>query len=103
MAPKRSTAKVKASGAAGDGAEVQEWKSSKCTNSYLLNLIESYLLQPRSMIHWRGSEGESFPREEGNEFVVFLPYVLRGLSFPVFDFFRGLLHHWGGPSASLDP
>ena len=95
MAPKRSTAKVKASGAAGDGAEVQEWKSSECTDSHLLNLVESHLLQPRSMIHWRGSEGESFSREEGNKSIVFLPYVLRGLGFPVSDFFRGLLFHWG--------
>ena len=55
------------------------------------------------MIHWRGSEGESFPREEGNEFVVFLPYVLRGLSFLVFDFFRGLLHHWGVQVHHLTP
>ena len=37
----------------------------------------------------------SFPREEANESVVFLPYVLRGLGFPISDFFRGLLHHWG--------
>ena len=86
-----------------DGAEVLEWKSSKCTDSHLLSLVESHLLQPRSVIHWRGSEGDSFPREEGNESVVFLPYILRGLGFPVSDFFRGLLHHWGGPSASLDP
>ena len=63
MAPKKSAAKGKASGAAGDGAEVQEWKSSKCTNSHLLNLVESHLLQPQNVIHWRCSDGESFPHE----------------------------------------
>ena len=71
-------------------AEVHGWKSSKCTDSHLLDLVRKHLLQPRSVIHWRGSTGESFPHEEGNESVVFLPYVLRGLSFPVSDFFRGL-------------
>ena len=93
MAPKRSAAKGKASGVAGDGAEVQEWKSSKCTDSHHLNLVESHLLQPRNVIHWRGSVGELFPCEEGNESVIFLPYFLRGLGFPVSNFFRGLLHY----------
>ena len=96
MVPKRSAAKGKASGAAGDGAEVQEWKSSKCTDSHLLNLVESHLLLPQNVIHWRHSDGESFPHQGGNESVIFLPHVLWGLSFPVSDFFRDLLHHWGG-------
>ena len=46
MAPKRSAAKGKMDEAAGDGAEVQKWKSSKCTDSHLLNLVEGHLLQP---------------------------------------------------------
>jgi hypothetical protein len=33
----------------------------------------------------------------------FLPYVLRGLGFPVSDFFRGLLHHWGVQVHHLTP
>ena len=88
MAPKRSTGRGKASDAAGDEPEVHGWKSSKCTDSHLLNLVESHLLQSWSVIHWRRLEGESFSHEEENEFVVFLPYVLRDLDFPVFDFFR---------------
>ena len=47
--------------------------------------------------------GGSFPYEEGNESVVFLPHALRGLSFPVSDFFRGLLHHWGVQVYHLTP
>ena len=45
----------------------------------------------------------SFPREEGNESVVFLPYVLRGLGFPISDFFRGLLYYWGVQLHHLTP
>jgi len=103
MAPKKSAAKGKAGSAAGAEVEVHGWKSSKCTGSHLLNLVESYLLQARSVIHWRRSEGESFPHEEENESVVFLPYVLRGLGFPISDFFRGLLHHWGVQVHHLTP
>ena len=71
MAPKKSTGKGKASEAAGDGAETRGWRSSKCTDSHLLSLVEEHLLQPRDVIHWRRSDGESFPHEGVNESVVF--------------------------------
>jgi len=86
MAPKRSAGRGKASDATGDEAKVQGWKSSKCTDSHLLNLVEEHLLQPRNMIHWRRSDGESFPHEGKDEPVVFLPYILWGLGFPISDF-----------------
>ena len=95
MAPKRSASRGKVDEAAVGEAEVHGWKSSKHADSHLLNLVESHLLQPRKVIHWRGSKGESFPHEGGNEYVVFLPHVLRGLGFPVSVFFRGLLYYWG--------
>ena len=103
MAPKRSAGRGKAGEATGDDAEVHGWKSSKCADSHLLNLVESHLLQPRSVIYWHGSEGEPFPHVEGNESVVFLPYVLRGLGFPISNFFQGLLFHWGVQVHHLTP
>ena len=103
MAPKRSIAKGKVDDAAVGEAEVHGWKSSKCADSHLLNLVESLLLQPRKVIHWRGSMGEPFPHEGGNESVVFLPHVLRGLGFPVSDFFTWPPSLLGATSASLDP
>ena len=81
MAPKKSASKGKVGDAAVGESEVQGWKSSKCTDSHLLDLVGKHLLQPRSVIHWRGSAGESFPHEEGNESVVFLPHVLRSPNF----------------------
>ena len=95
MVPKTSASKAKVDDAAVGEAKVHGWKSSKCTDSHLLDLVEKHLLQPRNVIHLRGSVGESFPHEGENESVVFLPHVLRGLGFPVSDFFRGLLHHGG--------
>jgi hypothetical protein len=61
MVLKRSVVKGKADEAAIGEIEVHGWKSGKCTDSHLLSLVESHLLQPRNMIHWRGSVGESFP------------------------------------------
>ena len=103
MAPKRSATKGKVNDVAVGEAEVHRWKSSKCADSHLLSLVESHLLQPRKVIHWRGCVGEFFPHEVRNESVVFLPHVLRGLGFPVSDFFRGLLHYWGVPVHHLTP
>ena len=95
MAPKRSAAKVMVHDVAVGEAEVHGWKSSKCADSHLLNLVESHLLRPRKLIHWRGSVRERFPHEGGNKSVVFLPHVLQGLGFPISTFLRGLLHYWG--------
>ena len=97
MAPKRSAAKGKASGVAGDGAEVQEWKSSKCIDSHLLNLVESHLFQPQNVIHWRRSDGESFPHEgEMNLLFFFLmffrvsvfPFLISSVAFFIIGGFR---------------
>ena len=103
MALKKSAGKGKAGEAAGRGAETHGWRSSKCTDFHLLGLMEEHLLQPRDVIHWRRSDGESFPHEGMNESVVFHPYVLRGLGFPISDFFQGPLHHWGIQVHHLTP
>jgi len=63
MAPKRSAAKGKVDDATVGEAEVHGWKSSKCTDSHLLDLVGKHLLQPHSVIHLHGSAGESFPHE----------------------------------------
>ena len=103
MAPKRSAAKGKVDDTAVGETEVHGWKSSKFTDSHLLDLVGKHLLQPRSVIQWRGSAREYFPHEGGNEYVVFLTHVLRGLGFPISDFFRGLLYHWGVQVHHLTP
>ena len=93
MMPKRSASKAKVDDATAGEAEVHGWKSSKCTDFHLLDLVGKYLLQPQKVIHWRGSVGDSFPHEGGNESVVFLPHVLWGLGFPISSFLRGLLYY----------
>ena len=65
MALKRSASKGKVDDAAVGEVEVHGWKSSKCTDSHLLDLVGKHLLQPRSMIHWCGSVGNIFPMRKG--------------------------------------
>lgn len=92
MAPKKTQGKGKAGGAI-DQVETQGWKASKCSNFHLLGLVEENLLQPLEVVHWWKSLGDSVPREEPNETIIFQSHVLRGLGIPTSDFFRGLLHH----------
>ena len=82
MAPKRSTSKGKVDDAAVGEVEVHRWKSSKCTDSHLLYLVGKHLLQPWSVIYWRGPKGESFPHEEGNKSVVSFLLFFGALFFP---------------------
>ena len=103
MAPQRSARRGKEGEAGGYATETHEWKSSKCSDFDLLGLVEEHLLQSRNMVHWRRSDGESPPHEGLNESVVFHPHVLQGLGFPISDFFRGLLHHWGVQVHHLTP
>ena len=100
MAPKRSAAKGKVDDAAIGETEVHGWKTSKCADSHLLNLVESHLLQPRKVIHWCGSMGEPFPHEgETNLSFFFLMFfgasVFLFLIFSVASFITGgvQVHH----------
>ena len=76
MVPKKTAGMGKAGKAAGDGAKTHGWRSSKCTDFHLFGLVEEHLLQPRDVVHWMGSDGESFPHEGVNESIVFHPNVL---------------------------
>ena len=37
------------------------WVQSKCSEADLQELVEKYLLQPKSVIHWRSALGEVVP------------------------------------------
>jgi len=81
MAPKGSASKGKVDEAAVGDAEVHGWKSSKCADSHLLNLVESHLLQPWKVIHWRGSVVESFPHEGETNLLFFFLMFFGALAF----------------------
>ena len=86
MVPKRSASKGKVDEAAVGEAEIQEWKSSKCADSHLLNLVESHLLQPREVKHWRRSVGEHFPHEGETNLSFFFLMFLGASVFPFLIF-----------------
>ena len=61
---------------------------------------------PRSsridFLQWRGSGGE-FPQSIQGERVCFVPYLLRGVGFPIHPFLRGLLEYYGLQLHSFTP
>jgi len=86
-----------------ESAEREAWKPSKCTDFHLHGLVKESLLQPRKKINWRRAIGDVPPREEPQEIVAFLSFVLRGFAIPASDFFCGLLHYWGVQVHHLTP
>ena len=42
-----------------------------------------------------GTQAEDFPNPSGGEQVCFVPYLLRGVGFPIHPFLRGLLEYYG--------
>ena len=54
-------------------------------------------------MQWRRAIGDVPPREESQEIVTFLSFVLRGFAIPASDFFYGLLHYWGVQVHHLTP
>ena len=104
MSPKKGASKSK--GAQADpveSAEREAWKPSKCIDFHLHGLVKEGLLQPREKMQWHRVIGDVPPREESQEIVTFLSFVLRGFAIPASDFFRGLLHYWGVQVHHLTP
>ena len=102
MALKRSAAKGKVDDAAVGKVEVHGWKSSKCADSHLLNLVESRLHQPRKVIHWRGSVGSIFLMKREMNLSFFLIMFFGASVFP-FLIFSVASFITGDSSASFDP
>ena len=54
------------------------------------------------VLQWRGSSGE-LPQSIQGERVYFVPFLLRGVGFPIHPFLRGLLEYYGLQLHSLTP
>lgn len=89
-----------------------KWNPSTVLEDHLQFLVSlGYLLQPEVAIPHSlvtVKEDESFtrvtvPETKPHERVCFIPFVLRGLSFPIHPFFQGLLHFYGLQIHHLSP
>ena len=79
------------------------WKKNTMIEAAVQELEDMKMLQNRTVIQWRGAEGEDHQYEGTLETVVFCNFVDRGLAVPVSEFFHSLLQFWGDPTSPFDP
>ena len=80
-----------------------DWERCSVPHSRLVELHTKGFLPPTYMVPVRaglatyngGEQAESFPNPSKGEWVCFVPYLLRGLEFPIHLFLRGLLEFYG--------
>ena len=106
--PKKSSSAVGTSAAGGKkgaaAARVTDggWRRSETRESDLRKLRERGLIpQDREAVKLPGNE--VIPRPPSGYRVMFLAFVMRGFSFPVHDFLRGLLFFYGIQLHHLSP
>lgn len=79
------------------------WSRSKCTARLLLPYIAAGLIPAKAENRWRIPSGETEPAPNPGEFIVFLSFLDRGLSFPTSLFFRRLLAFYNISISDLGP
>ena len=80
-----------------------DWERCFVPHSRLVELQTKGFLPPAYMVTVRaglatyngGEQAESFPSPSTGERVCLVPYLLRGLGFPIYTFLRGLLEFYG--------
>jgi hypothetical protein len=76
---------------------------SVVSESDLLHLVSIRVLPPRELCSWRICHGVTVPTEDTHEFVIYVPFLLRGLALPISPFFRGLLDFYHLNLTHLNP
>ena len=85
------------------GPEKGEWERCLVSHSQLMKLQTQGFLPPAGLVPIRAGLGsfngeiqaEDFSNPSGGERVCFVPYLLRGVGFPIQPFLRGLLEYYG--------
>ena len=88
-----------------------DWERCSVPHSELVVLQSKGLLPPAYMVPGRaglatysgGEQAESIPNPSEGERVCLVPYLIRGLGFPIHPFLRGLLEFYGLQLHNLTP
>ena len=89
----------------------RDWRRCLVPHSELVTLQAEGYLPPAFMVPVRaglatykgGKQAESVPNPSKGERVCFVPYLIRGLGFPIHPFLRGLLEFYGLQLHHLTP
>ena len=80
-----------------------DWEKCTVSHGQLVKLQTQGFLHPAYLVPVRaglayfdsGEQAEKFPNPSRGERVCFVPYLLRGVRFPIHPFLRGLLEYYG--------
>jgi hypothetical protein len=76
---------------------------SVVSESDLLRLVDVGVLPPKELCSWRICREVTVPTEDTHEFIVYVPFLIRGLALPISPFFRGLLDFYNLNLTHLNP
>ena len=84
-------------------AKPGDWEKCTISHDQLVELQTQGFLPPAYLVPVRaglatfdgGEQAESFPNPSRGERVCLVPYLLRGIGFPIHPFLRGLLEYYG--------
>ena len=93
------------------GSKKGDWERCFVSHSQLAKLQTQGFLPPADLVPVRagmtsfkgGAQTENFPNLSRGEGVCFVPFLLRGVGFPIHPFLRGLLEYYGLQLHSLTP
>ena len=68
-----------------------------------MELEREGIIPPRTVCHWRSAEGHHVPAPDGDERVILVSHLLRGLSLPPSEFFVSVLDYYGLQPHNLGP
>jgi hypothetical protein len=77
--------------------------ASVVSESDLLHLVQIGVLPSKEMSLWRIWQGITVPMEDTHEFMVFVPFLIRGPGLPISPFFHGLLDFYSLNLTHLHP
>src|SRR4051812_4382152 len=85
------------------GPEKGEWEKCSVSHGQLEKLQMQGFLPPADLVPVRAglasfngkTQAEDFPNPSTGERVCFVPYLLRGVGFPIHPFLRGLMEYCG--------
>jgi hypothetical protein len=66
-------------------------------------LVTSHFLPDHTVLQWRPAASQDIPTPNTNKIVVFASFFQRGFGLPVYNFLRGLLHHYQIELVHLNP
>ena len=71
------------------------WLPSDMTEEHLAELVEDGFLPPKADCSWRAPGDETEPAPQGNERVILVSHLLRGMKLPPSAFFSAILEYYG--------